>query len=418
MRPFHLLTMFSFVALGGCSAALATPEPTVQQAQGAETGPQQMSRLLSRYEEMSPGAERDALALEIDKVAHQRYATESRLYWYTDLTAAEAEAQARHLPILSLRMLGDLGEDLSCANSRLFRTTLYANADVSAYLRDHFVLHWSSERDVPRVTIEFGDGRKLVRTTTGNSAHYVLDDHGHVLDVLPGLYAPAAFTRELAGSVGLANRVRGMKDSEREAAVVRYQAQLVDGIQATWQKKVAGQPFVIGLDGLATAERMQTELTKAQRATMSKAMVEVPDLRRLGFSVQEVDKKDAEAWGRVGQILYGLEPTKVFDKRSTALVKQVVNAGLPDDLRADGKQLEAIISMLERAVAADSGVNQMSLRPEIARHIIETKGKLGFSDLNAWVYADVFHTPKEDAWLGLLPRTEFTGLPGDGVVMR
>ena len=106
-------------------------------------------------------------------------------------------------------MLGRLDEDLSCANSRLFRATLYANQDVSRFLRERFVLYWSSERPVPRVTIDYGDGRRLERTTTGNSAHYVLDEDGNVLDVLPGLYAPTAFRRELEGSLALAARVRG-----------------------------------------------------------------------------------------------------------------------------------------------------------------------------------------------------------------
>jgi hypothetical protein len=45
-------------------------------------------------------------------------------------------------------------------------------------------------------------------------------------------------------------------------------------------------------------------------------------------------------------------------------------------------------------------------------------GHVDFANLNAFVYARVFATPKDDAWLGLLPRTDFTGLPGDGVVMR
>ena len=58
-------------------------------------------------------------------------------------------------------MLGRLDEDLSCANSRVFRATLYANQEVSAFLRERFILFWSSERPVPRVTIDYGDGRKL-----------------------------------------------------------------------------------------------------------------------------------------------------------------------------------------------------------------------------------------------------------------
>ncbi|HWP06990.1 MAG TPA: hypothetical protein VNN72_14655, partial [Polyangiaceae bacterium] len=60
----------------------------------------------------------------IDRVAGQRYARYSGLYWYTDLDAAVERAEADHKPILSLRLLGDLRDDLSCANSRYFRVVL------------------------------------------------------------------------------------------------------------------------------------------------------------------------------------------------------------------------------------------------------------------------------------------------------
>jgi hypothetical protein len=50
---------------------------------------------------------------------------------------------------------------------------------------------------VPKVTIDFGDGRKLERTVTGNSAHYILTPDGEVVDCLPGLYGPQAFLNKL-----------------------------------------------------------------------------------------------------------------------------------------------------------------------------------------------------------------------------
>src|SRR5688572_17157449 len=188
----------------------------------AASGPEQLAVLLERHDREPDGPARRALAGQIDALAHQKYATVSRLYWFTDLPSAKAAARERGRPILHLRMLGNLEEDLSCANSRLFRTTLYANQDVSRFLREQFVLYWSSERPVPRVTIDYGGGRKLVRTTTGNSAHYILDEAGNVLDVLPGLYAPAAFLRELEGSLALAGRVRGTSDEQRATLIVNY----------------------------------------------------------------------------------------------------------------------------------------------------------------------------------------------------
>ena len=69
-------------------------------------------------------------------------------------------------------------------------------------------------------------------------------------------------------------------------------------------------------------------------------------------------------------------------------------------------------------MVADSALNQLRLRPQIEREIVRRGGHVDFATLNAWIYAEVFHTPKQDPWLGLLPRDAFTGLRGDGVVIR
>jgi hypothetical protein len=128
------------------------------------------------------------------------------LEWFTDLPAALAEARRARKPVLSLRLLGRLDEQLSCANSRFFRAMLYPEPRINALLRDAFVLHWQSVRPVPIVTIDFGDGRRIVKTLTGNSVHVVLDAAGRPVDALPGLFDPATFltllgrARELAGA--------------------------------------------------------------------------------------------------------------------------------------------------------------------------------------------------------------------------
>ena len=88
----------------------------------------------------------------LDAVSGQCDSHASHLYWFTDFEKAKAAARASGKPILSLRLLGKLDEEYSCANSRFFRTTLYANAEVSKYLREHFILHWQSVRPVPRIT--------------------------------------------------------------------------------------------------------------------------------------------------------------------------------------------------------------------------------------------------------------------------
>jgi hypothetical protein len=293
---------------------------------------------------------------------------------------------------------------------------VYANQEVSRFLRDHFVLYWSSERPVPRVTIDFGDGRTIVETTMGNSAHYVLDAEGHVLDVLPGLYAPQAFQRELEQSLALASRARGAADGERATLLAEYHKDRLRAAQQDWDR-LAGTPWIAGLRELLTDTRMQGEVTAAQRATLSKARVELPRLHTItkGLAPESIPDDEVELWSAAGQALYGIG-NHVLDAASRALVTRL-HDDVPRELRATGEELDRTIARLEQSIVADTALNQMRLRPMIDREIVRRGGAPDFDALNRWIYAEVFRTPQSDVWLGLLPRNVFTGLPGDGVVI-
>jgi hypothetical protein len=386
--PLHLAA--TSAAVVGLSLALSVPAHGVAAAQG----PAALEALLERYDREPAGPAKDKLAAEIDTVAHQKYASVSRLFWYTDLAAAQAAARASGRPILHLRMLGRLDEDLSCANSRLFRATVYANQDVSALLRSSFILYWSSERPVPKVTIDYGDGRKLERTTAGNSAHYVLDADGNVLDVLPGLYAPAAFRQELTKSLALAKQVRGKTAAERAKLVVAHHTE-------AQRHAFAGLQLVVSM------------------RTVSKAAIEIPDQKQFAPETVQMAWSDSAIAARVarGQQLFGIEPgTRVLDDASLGLVTRLHDAVAA--VRASEKQRAVMVARLERALVADSVLNEQTLRPAISAEIIRRGGRVDFDTLNRFVYSQVFLTPATDAWLGLLPRTDFTGLPGDGVVLH
>ena len=179
------------------SERVSHPSQLAQQvAQLRAQGPRGLEIFLNTHRDSlnNPSPEmREAL----DALCQQRDCYASKLYWYTDLAQAKAAAIATGKPILSLRLLGRLDQDLSCANSRFFRVALYPNAEIAQFLRDRYILHWESVRDVPKVTVDFGDGRKLERTLTGNSIHYILDSSGRPIDAIPGLYGPSAFLRQL-----------------------------------------------------------------------------------------------------------------------------------------------------------------------------------------------------------------------------
>jgi hypothetical protein len=437
---------------GNVGLGIAPDRDAAEIAALRDRGPEALDELLAAYDRTTGRAERAGLAATIDKVAAQRYATVSRLFWYTDLAEARAESTASGKPILSLRMLGRLDEDLSCANSRFFRTVLYPDPAVAQLLRDKFVLHWSSERDVPRVTIDFGDGRTLERTIAGNSIHYVLDADGTPIDALPGMYAPTVFVAELGHSLELHGQLKKAADAKTRAQLVHvFHADRARQLGERWGKLAGTITLDFGTGRILTGRDADDALAKAQRATMSKAMVEAPELARLDIgSDPSALEPDVKNWAIIGQALFGLGPSTPPPPRANAngvpgeyfpgqavrarrkrAAEPVASAGILSaparqlviDVMTAGTQLEPerydlVIAQLERSVIADTAINELQIRDQIHSRLASDGALPGFAELNRYVYADLFATPAEDAWLGLLPRDVYTGLPGDGVVVQ
>ena len=209
---------------------------------------------------------------ELDRLCAQRDAHTTLLYWFTELDAAIAEARRTRRPILSLRLLGRLDEELSCANSRFFRKLLYPKPRINAVLRRDFVLHWQSVRPVPRVTIDFGDGRRVERTLTGNSVHVVLDAYGRMVDALPGLMAPDMFLDQLVQARGfaLAN-----------------------------PRELAGEHQRVLRRPLPVPEPPPSRAVAASRLAMTKHLVEAPLLRAVAVDVDADTHQNLELHARI-----------------------------------------------------------------------------------------------------------------------
>src|SRR5262249_20952033 len=138
----------------------------------------------------------------------------------------------------SLRLLGRLDEELSCANSRFFRLLLYPDSDVRRLLHDKFVLHWQSVRPVPIITIDLGNGHTIRRTITGSSSHYVVLPTGEVVDGLPGLFPPEIFHSELKTAAEACQAMLAASTIERERALTLYRKQMVTDLEKQWRHDI------------------------------------------------------------------------------------------------------------------------------------------------------------------------------------
>ena len=323
------------------------------------------------------------LRTALDEVSGQRDCHASHLYWYTDLDAAEAAAKRSGKPILSLRLLGKLTDEYSCANSRFFRTTLYANAEIGKVLHDRFILHWKSVRPVPKVTIDFGDGRKLQRTLTGNSIHYILDCNGQTIDALPGLYGPKAFLRELERAEQAAKQAAGMSGPERRAYLMAYHRDRAAAIAAAWRQDLAKLGIHIAATSPAAA--------LAQATT-------------------------AEAWNRIAQ-LHAADAQ--LDAASIALIRAQHPTAAAAARRAFSKSLveDPLVRMVrtfQGSIAIDTVRNEDLFHLRIHQWLAKNPDP-NLAVLNDRVYAKLFLTPSSDPWLGLMPADAYTGLENNGV---
>lgn len=108
--------------------------------------------------------------------------------WFDAFDDAKAEARRTGKPVLFLSMFGRLDEEMPCANARTLRATLFKDPDFKNLVTDDVIPAWEMVRAVPKVEIDLGDGKKIVRTVRGNAVMYLCNSDGHVLDAFPGVY--------------------------------------------------------------------------------------------------------------------------------------------------------------------------------------------------------------------------------------
>jgi hypothetical protein len=359
-----------------------------------------------------PGNSHNRALEALDSVCQQKDCYASRLYWYTDLEQAERAARAQHKPILSLRLLGRLDEDLSCANSRLFRITLYANKQVSNLLRERFVLHWQSVRPVPKVTIDFGDGRKMERTLTGNSVHYVLDSEGRFIDALPGLYGPGAFVRELDRFLQVAASLKALRtDEERSTELRRYHEGRLRETESAWTADIKRAGLLVAPSReIPISPGPGTTPPSAQRAApvgIAKAVsIERPILRGMSENPTLLDSIARDAgWSTLARMHF-IDAN--IDRSTEALMSF-------KDPALTGGNLQLASNALRQAIAEDTVRNEYIYRARIHRWVASLAVSLDLASLTEKIYAELFLTPSWDTWLGLRPAGAYSGIDGDGL---
>ncbi|MBA3708064.1 MAG: hypothetical protein H0W83_04475 [Planctomycetes bacterium] len=367
-------------------------------AQLRAEGPSTFAEILARCSSGTrPASDWDEA---LDMIAQQRGSRHCGLYWYTDLAAAERAAAQSGKPILALHLLGRLTDERSCANSRFFRSILYTNRAVADYLRGNVVLYWHSERPVPQVTIDFGDGRRIETTIAGNCVHYLLDAEGRPLDALPGLYGPSEFLTQLRTDCAMHHQWRAADRDHRPALLTAFHQEQLEAMRvALFSVGGAPETEIPSMVAWAVAP-----IAASESLAVSKCGVEAPVLKAV-----RLWREPAAVDGMTGWVSMLADMHPEFgrlDAASTSLIRSRL---------ADGRDADNDLANLALSLARDTVQDEYILHTLIHRQFVDGGAK-DLQTLDRWVYDRLFLTPESDPWLGLLP-PGYDGLDHNGIVV-
>jgi hypothetical protein len=338
----------------------------------------------------------------IDQVAGQKYASVSRLFWFDRDMDAKEYASRVHRPIISLRLLGKLTDEYSCANSRFFRTLLYPDPSIQQLMKERAVLSWESVRPVPRITIDFGDGRRIEQTITGNSIHYIMDEHGRLVDAIPGLYSPTEFARALKTSLDLAEQVAALPQEAFEERIRSFHAGRVAETKQRFKEALASIRDRSKIADWILSADMMDDLNQVE------ALLPENTWELLA------EKSDVHFAAPTHRFIRGMRPTFIMlgPKPAIRANRLAVNKNVGENA------MLRILASLGQTVAADTWQNELVIRRKISQKLMNVPAAHSLPNFNAWVYADIFLTPSSDPWLGLIDADTFTALPEGGAVVH
>jgi hypothetical protein len=227
---------------------------------------------------------------------------------------------------------------------------LFSREDVSNYINQNFEAAWEMVRPVPIVRIDFGNGRTATRTLHGNVASYVCARDGQVMDILPGIYQPAAYTAALEPPRALTGvhpdrRPQYWQDYHRD------RAQALRNPPAPVAPRVAQAP---------------------PRLDRGKGSFERP------LEMQVLQARMAEQLARAAL---------------------AANRG-PNGAAAPRPRNAAELAAWQ-PLAADTLLNETERRLQIHDRLAATVGAVRPEQIKTWLYRDVLHADLDDPFMGL-----------------
>lgn len=252
---------------------------------------------------------------------------------------------------------------------------------VARFIGDNFVPCWQSVRPVPRVTIDFGSGRKLIRTLGGNTIIEICLPDGRVIDAFPGLYTPDDFLAEARQTLEFARTLDPTKpEGVLSTAVI------------AWHRARGVAPPRAPIPISVEKSMVESPLLRALRAKPTVSPSTDLLVRELGRE-DPAPKAGESPRAALGRVSAWLED--VSKQPATAEQLRQRFLALPEDRRPTPEQVG------EMALRLDSRTNVSQVRPAV-HALFATFDRLARGNVcRDAVFRHLLHLPVDDPYLGL-----------------
>ncbi len=275
---------------------------------------------------------------------------------------------------------------------------LFSSDEVAKYINTTFEPAWESVRPAPLVTIDFGNGHVVKRTLQGNIATYVCGPDGTVYDVLPGIYAPDVYRKQLEAIKSFAATVQpkaGAKPPATDAENRRVEAALATKLTTyhTQQVKL--------LQAAPPPTPQMQAVGRMGGGFKGGGFTQTGNFGGGGFQAFGGGFQFAGGGGFGGagaQFGSGFQGT--VSPGGIEGPTQRVIAGLPP---VPGPAPGPLATSPE--LKLDSAVNERIRRKDIHEKLAKL-GPVRPDDIKKWLYKDVLHADLDDPLLGLGPVLE------------
>ena len=261
---------------------------------------------------------------------------------------------------------------------------LLSDKTTAATIDENFVATWKEVRPVPKVTIDFGNGKKMERTLVGNTVMYVSLPDGTVVDAFPGVYTPGDFNRLVVPALKAAKDAMALLPGKRAKFLAKWHKAELDQLlsneltRTTTSKAFVESPL---LDSIG--------MVALQPTTLSKSGVEAPILKASRLEARTPEVKQTTSRSAFDTYASRIEDVS---KKPASIDQLKARLRLPKD--ADPKTLAA------RVLDMDSNVNVTRVHPAVHILLSEPEKKTA-DDLCAPLYKQLLHVDIDDPYLGL-----------------